>query len=69
MVQAVVRGFQSGFIGLVAAITIQVGIGSLVSWQTWLIFLGSFALVWWFKRSAGWAIVGTVVFALVFIRP
>jgi chromate transporter len=69
VVQAVVRGFQSGFIGLVAAITIQFGVGSLVSWQTWLIFLGSFALVWWFKRSAGWAIVGTVVFALVFIRP
>lgn len=67
VVQAVVRGFQCGFIGLVAAITIQFGISSLVSWQTWLIFVASFALVWWFKRSAGWAILGTVVFALAFI--
>ena len=69
VVQAVVRGFQSGFIGLVAAITIQFGVGSLGSRPTWLIFLGRFALGGWFKRSAGWAIVGTVVFALVFIRP
>lgn len=68
VVQAVVGGFQFGFIGLVAAITIQFGIGSLVSWQTWLIFVGSFTLVWWFKRSAGWAILGSIVFALVFIH-
>ncbi|MCC6494896.1 MAG: chromate efflux transporter [Propionibacteriaceae bacterium] len=68
VVQAVVRGFQCGFIGLVAAITIQFGIGSLVDWQTWLIFVASFVLVWWFKRSAAWAILGTVAFALLFIR-
>jgi len=68
VVQSVVSGFQCGFIGLVAAVTIQFGLGSLVNWQTWLIFVASFVLVWWFKRSAGWAILGTVVFALVFIR-
>ncbi|MGV8909030.1 MAG: chromate efflux transporter [Propionicimonas sp.] len=68
VVQAVVAGFQCGFIGLVAAITIQFGINSLNAWQTWVIFVASFVLVWWFKRSAGWAILGTVVFALVFIR-
>lgn len=68
IVQAVVVGFQCGFIGLVAAITIQFGLGSLLSWQTWLIFVASFVLVWGFKRSAAWAILGTIVFALVFIR-
>ncbi len=68
VVRAVVGGFQCGFIGLVAAITIQFGLGSLISWQTWLIFVATFVLVWWFKRSAAWAILGTVVFALVFIR-
>lgn len=68
VVQAVVGGFQAGFIGLVAAITIQFGLSSLIGWQTWLIFLASFVLVWRFKKSAGWAILGTVVFALVFIR-
>ncbi|HEY3408482.1 MAG TPA: chromate efflux transporter [Propionicimonas sp.] len=67
IVRAVVGGFQFGFIGLVAAITIQFGLSSLINWQTWLIFAVSFALVWWFKRSAGWAIVGTVIFALLFI--
>jgi len=68
IVQAVVSGFQCGFIGLVAAITIQFGLSSLIDWQTWLIFAASFVLVWFFKRSAGWAILGTVVFALIFIR-
>ena len=68
VVQSVVSGFQCGFIGLVAAITIKFGIGSLTDWQTWVIFGASFVLVWWFKRSAGWAILGTIVFALVFIR-
>ncbi|HEY3545447.1 MAG TPA: chromate efflux transporter [Propionicimonas sp.] len=67
VIQAVVGGFQFGFIGLVAAITIQFGLGSLTNWQTWLIFAASFVLVWWFKRSAGWAIIGTVIFALLFI--
>ncbi|HEY3409625.1 MAG TPA: chromate efflux transporter, partial [Propionicimonas sp.] len=67
IVHAVVGGFQCGFIGLVAAITIQFGLNSLINWQTWLIFTLSFVLVWWFKRSAGWAIIGTVIFALVFI--
>jgi chromate transporter len=67
IVHAVVGGFQFGFIGLVAAITIQFGLGSLTNWQTWLIFTASFVLVWWFKRSAGWAIIGTVIFALLFI--
>jgi chromate transporter len=67
IVRAVVGGFQFGFIGLVAAITIQFGISSLINWQTWLIFTVSFVLVWWFKRSAGWAIVGTIIFALLFI--
>ncbi len=33
----------------------------------WLIFTVSFVLVWWFTRSAGWAIIGTVIFALLFI--
>lgn len=66
-VRAVVTGFQCGFIGLVAAVTIQFALNSLVSWQTWVIFAGSFVLVWYFKRSAGWAILGTVAFALLFI--
>jgi len=57
--------WADGFIGLVAAITIQFGISSLTNWQTWLIFAVSFVLVWWFKRSAGWAIIG--IFALLFI--
>jgi len=68
VVRSVVRGFQAGFIGLVAAITIEFGIQSLVSWQTWLICVASFVVVWWFKRSAGWAILGTIAFALLFIH-
>jgi hypothetical protein len=34
---------------------------------TWLIFTVSVALVWWFTRSAGSAILGTVIFALLLI--
>jgi chromate transporter len=68
-VKAVVAGFQCGFMGLVAAITIQFGLSSLTGWQTWLIFAASFGLVWFFKRSPAWAILGTIAFSLVFIQP
>lgn len=68
-VKAVVAGFQCGFMGLVAAITIQFGLSSLTGWQTWLVFAASFVLVWYFRRSPAWAILGTIAFSLVFIQP
>lgn len=67
VVQRMVGGFQCGFIGLVAAVTIRFGVTSLVNWQTWLVFALGFGYVWGLKKNPGWAIVGTVAFSLLFL--
>jgi arsenate reductase len=43
-VRAVIRGFLAGFIGLLAAVTLQFALKSLVGWRTWLVFAGSLAI-------------------------
>lgn len=69
LVRAAFAGLRFGFIGLVASVTLEFGLGSLHGWQTWVIFCASFAFVWLSRRSAGWAILATVLFSLVFLVP
>jgi len=61
IVQVIIKGFLAGFIGLIAAITIRFALQSLISWQTWLIFVGGFVYIWYFKKNAVWAIIATIV--------
>jgi chromate transporter len=65
IVKVVVKGFLSGFIGLLLAVTLQFAFKSLVDWQAWLIF--ALAIVWLMvlKKNSVWAILGTIGLSLV----
>lgn len=67
IVQVIIRGFLSGFIGLLAAITLQFAFKSLIGWQAWLIFTAGFTYTWYFKKNAVWAIIGTIVISLIIL--
>jgi chromate transporter len=64
IVKVIVKGFLSGFIGLLVAVTLQFAFKSLISWQAWLIF--ALAIIWLMilKKDSVWAIVGTIVLSL-----
>jgi chromate transporter len=68
IVQVIIRGFLSGFIGLLVAVALQFGLKSLISWQAWLICLVTIIWMMFLKKNAVWAIVGTMVFSLLFIK-
>ena len=65
IVKVIIKGFLSGFIGLLVAVTLQFAFKSLVSWQAWMIF--SLAIVWLMilKKNSVWAILGTIALSLV----
>ena len=63
-VKVIVKGFLTGFIGLLAAITLQFALKSLVSWQAWLIFLAALLWISILKKDSIWAIIGTMVLSL-----
>jgi chromate transporter len=67
--KVVIKGFLSGFIGLLIAVTLRFAFKSLVSWQAWLIFVG--AVVWLIvlKRDSVWAIIGTIALSLLIFGP
>lgn len=67
-VRAIIRGFLVGFIGLLAAVTVQFALKSLIGWQTWLIFCGSLALLLYFKKDVLWAIAGTAMITPLIFR-
>jgi len=46
IVKVIIKGFLSGFIGLLLAVVYQFGVHSLISWQTWSIFTVSLAQRW-----------------------
>ncbi len=64
-VRSIVSGFLSGFIGLLAAITLQFGGEMLISWKAWYIFAGSVVWIILLKKNPGWAIIGAVGLALL----
>jgi chromate transporter len=67
-VRAIIRGFLFGFIGLLAAVTLQFALKSLIGWQTWLIFCSSLALLLYFKKDVLWAIAGTAMITPLIFR-
>ena len=65
IVKVVIKGFLSGFIGLLLAVVYQFGVHSLLSWQTWTIFALSivYLLVW--KKDAIWLILAIICVSLL----
>ncbi len=60
IVKVIIKGFLSGFIGLLLAVVYQFGVHSLISWQTWAIFaISAVYLIGW-KKDAIWLILGTI---------
>jgi chromate transporter len=64
-VKATIRGVLAGFIGLIAGVTVQFAVKSLIGWQTWLIFCGCLLVVVYLKKDVLWALAGTIVASLV----
>ncbi len=64
-VKVIVKGVLTGFIGLLLAVTLQFAFKSLISWQAWLIFLGTTVWVMFLKKDPLWAIVGTIALSLI----
>jgi len=64
IVKVIIKGFLSGFIGLLVAVTLQFAFKSLISWQAWLIF--ALAIIWLMvlKKNSVWAILGTIALSL-----
>ena len=65
VVKVFVKGFLSGFIGLLVAVTLQFAFKALIDWQAWLIFGASLFWIMYLKKDAVWAILGTVVLSLL----
>jgi chromate transporter len=65
IVKVVIKGFLSGFIGLLVAVTLQFAFKSLVSWQAWLIFALAISWLMILKKNSVWAILGTVALSLL----
>lgn len=67
IIQVLIRGFLFGFIGLLVSVTLEFALKSLAGWQTWLVFAAVFVYVWYLKKNAIWAILGTIAFSLLVI--
>ena len=65
IVKAVIRGFLSGFIGLLLFVVLQFGVQSLVNWQTWAVFAVSVIYLWAWKKDVVWLILGTIGVSLL----
>jgi len=64
IVKVIIKGFLTGFIGLLLAVTLQFALKSLVSWQAWLIFGASLFWIMYLKKDAVWAILATILLSL-----
>jgi chromate transporter len=65
IVKVIIKGFLSGFIGLLLAIVYLFGVQSLISWQTWTIFTISTAYLIGWKKDAIWLILGIICVSLL----
>ncbi len=64
IVKVFIKGFLSGFIGLLVAITLQFAFKSLVNWQAWFIFVLAIGWLMILKKNSAWAILGTAILSL-----
>ena len=60
IVKAVIRGFLSGFIGLLLFVVLQFGVQSLINWQAWAVFAVSVIYLMGWKKDVIWLILGTI---------
>jgi chromate transporter len=67
IVQVIIKGILSGFIGLLLVVVIQFGISSLINWQTWLIFLVSIILIPVLKKDPLWGILTTILLTVILL--
>ncbi len=65
IVKAVIRGFLSGFIGLLLFVVLQFGVQSLVNWQAWAVFAISAIYLLGWKKDVVWLILGTIGVSLL----
>ena len=65
IVKAVIRGFLSGFIGLLLFVVLQFGVQSLVNWQSWTVFAISVIYLLGWKKDVVWLILGTIGVSLL----
>jgi chromate transporter len=65
IVKATIKGFLSGFIGLLLFVVLTFGSHSLVSWQTGGVFAVSIAYLVGWKKDVVWLILGTVLVSLL----
>ena len=64
IIKVIIKGFLSGFIGLLIAVTLQFAFKSLISWQAWLIFILAIGWLMILKKNSVWAILGTIALSL-----
>ncbi|MDR3665238.1 MAG: chromate efflux transporter [Ignavibacteriaceae bacterium] len=64
VINVIMKGILSGFIGLLVSTTIHFGIESLFDWKTWLIFSLSLIALLKFKSDPLWIIIGTVIISI-----
>jgi len=65
IVKAIIRGFLSGFIGLLLFVVLQFGVQSLVNWQTWTVFAVSIVYLLGWEKDVLWLILGTIGVSLL----
>jgi len=65
IIKAVIRGFLSGFIGLLLFVVLQFGVQSLVNWQAWAVFAVSVIYLLGWKKDVVWLILGTIGVSLL----
>ncbi len=65
IVKVIIKGFLSGFIGLLLAVVYQFGVHSLIGWQAWTIFAISIAYLIGWKKNAIWLILGIICVSLL----
>lgn len=66
-VRVVIKGFLSGFFGLLVATTLHFGFDSIVDWKTWTIFLLALLYLFFFKKDTIWLILGTIAVSLFLV--
>ncbi len=65
IIKIIIKGFLSGFIGLLIAVTLQFAFKSLISWQAWLVFVLAVFWLLVLKKDSVWAILGTIILSLL----
>ena len=61
--QAVIKGLQAAFIGLIASVALQFAFQVLAVLAGWLIFVAGFVYIAILKKNSVWAILATIAFS------